>query len=84
MLEAAEIAVKKGINYVYPGNVHGRVGDWENTNCPNCKTILVERIGFRVISYNVTDEGRCPTCEDVIPGRWEIPKERKSLFKFLT
>lgn len=84
LLEAAEIAVKKGINYVYPGNVHGRVGDWENTNCPNCKTILVERIGFRVISYNVTDDGRCPTCEDIIPGRWETPKERKSLFKFLT
>ncbi|MCE7737240.1 MAG: AmmeMemoRadiSam system radical SAM enzyme [Candidatus Heimdallarchaeota archaeon] len=84
LLEAAEIGVKAGINYIYPGNVHGRVGDWENTNCPNCKTVLVERIGFRVISYNLNDEGRCPTCDDVIPGRWETPKERKSLFRFLT
>ena len=83
LLEAAKIAKEVGLNYVYPGNVHGRVGEWENTTCPNCGYTLIERMGFRILSYNISDDGHCPECRKKIAGIWEVPKERKRLFHFL-
>ena len=45
LVRAAEIGKKAGLRYVCAGNLPGKVGDLENTSCPNCKTLLIERFG---------------------------------------
>ncbi|MEK6406946.1 MAG: AmmeMemoRadiSam system radical SAM enzyme [Acidobacteriota bacterium] len=70
LIRAAETGYGAGLNYVYAGNLPGRVGKYENTFCPNCKATLIERYGFRVLSNRIK-AGACPECETLIPGRWE-------------
>lgn len=70
LLRAAQIGREEGLRFVYAGNLPGAAGDWENTRCPACGTLLVERRGFRVLSQRL-DAGRCPHCARVIPGFWE-------------
>jgi pyruvate formate lyase activating enzyme len=70
LLRAAEIGVAAGLHFVYAGNLPGAVGRWEDTYCPGCRSLLVERRGFRVGQCRVTPEGRCPDCERAIPGLW--------------
>ncbi len=69
LLKAGEIGKQAGLNYVYLGNRPGRVGNWENTYCPKCHELLVERSGFRVGQVSIAD-GKCSKCQTVIPGRW--------------
>jgi pyruvate formate lyase activating enzyme len=70
LLRAAEIGRDAGLRYVYAGNLPGRVGRWEHTWCPTCEAQLVERFGYRVLQYRITDEGCCPDCGTRIPGLW--------------
>ncbi len=70
LIRAAEIGRRAGLRFVYAGNLPGRVGNLENTNCPDCETLLVERFGYRITAYNLTPEGACPKCSAKIPGRW--------------
>ena len=70
LIGAAEIGYGAGLRFVYAGNIPGRVGEYENTFCPNCKTTLIERYGFKVVSNKITC-GECPKCSTKIPGRWE-------------
>jgi pyruvate formate lyase activating enzyme len=70
LVRAAEIGRRAGLRFVYAGNLPGRVGDFENTRCPNCAALLVERYGYRIASYHLTPDGRCPGCATPIPGRW--------------
>ncbi len=69
LLRAAEIGVAEGLRFVYAGNLPGRLGHWENTYCPGCRALLVERIGFRVLQNRIPG-GRCPDCQRQIPGVW--------------
>jgi pyruvate formate lyase activating enzyme len=46
------------------------VGRWENTYCPNCDALLVERYGYLIQQMNVTANGTCPSCATRIPGIW--------------
>jgi hypothetical protein len=46
------------------------VGDLENTRCPQCRALLIERFGYHILSYRLTREGHCPDCHAAIPGRW--------------
>ena len=69
LLRAAEIGCEAGLNFVYAGNLPGRVGNYENTYCPGCKSVLVERYGFRILKNRI-DSGACPDCGREIPGRW--------------
>ncbi len=55
---AYEIGKKVGLKYVYVGNVSGL--DLENTVCPNCGALCVERNGYSVNLYD--QEGKCPQC----------------------
>ncbi len=65
-LEAAvEEARKEGLNYVYIGNVVGH--DYENTRCPTCRTLLIERYGFTLTRYTITPDKKCPKCGESIP-----------------
>jgi pyruvate formate lyase activating enzyme len=70
LIRACEIGRDAGLRYVYAGNLPGRVGRWENTYCPNCDELLVERYGYIIRQMNVTREGRCPSCATTIPGIW--------------
>jgi pyruvate formate lyase activating enzyme len=70
LMEACELGREAGLNFVYAGNLPGRVGRWENTFCPNCDELLVERYGYLIRQARVTSEGRCPACEFNIPGIW--------------
>jgi len=69
LIRAAEIGYAAGLNYVYAGNLPGRVGKYENTYCPNCDAVLIERYGFRVRKNRIKG-GACPDCNSTIPGRW--------------
>ena len=70
LMRVAEIGRKAGLRFVYAGNLPGRVGDLENTRCPKCSELLIERYGYLVRSYHLTAEGTCPRCGTSIPGRW--------------
>jgi pyruvate formate lyase activating enzyme len=70
LVRAAGIGTRAGLNYVYAGNAAGRVGDLENTACPGCGELLVERRAYRIGACRVTADGRCPSCRQAIPGRW--------------
>jgi len=67
---AAEIGRKAGLRYVYAGNLPGSVGDLEDTRCHQCGEILIKRSGYFVRNYRLTPEGKCPSCQTAIPGRW--------------
>jgi pyruvate formate lyase activating enzyme len=69
LLRAVEIGENAGLRYVYAGNAPGQVGPYENTRCPQCRTTVIERIGFRVVRMDL-DRGCCPRCGTTIPGRW--------------
>lgn len=64
---ARELGFKAGLKYVYEGNVPGEGG--ENTYCPSCKKILIERVGY-CISANLIKNSRCPKCNALIEGIW--------------
>ncbi len=70
LLRAAEIGTAEGLHFVYAGNLPGAVRNWENTICPACGSLLVERVGFRVRENRIRD-GRCPDCKRTVPGVWE-------------
>jgi len=62
---ARNIALNKGLKFVYVGNVFDREG--QTTYCPNCKMKLIERDWHSVIS-NGLKGGKCPSCKTIIPG----------------
>ncbi len=70
LIRAAEIGVEAGLNFVYAGNRPGEVGNWENSYCPRCQALLIERFGYVILGYHLTDQGTCPKCDHPIPGIW--------------
>jgi len=70
LLRAAEIGTRAGLKFVYAGNLPGQVGELENTYCPACHELLIERWGYFIRNYRLTAEGACPHCNAVVPGRW--------------
>lgn len=65
--KARDVARKEGINYVYIGNVPGH--EAENTYCPKCFNMCIERRGYAVKKENVKN-GKCKFCDNPIPGVW--------------
>jgi len=70
LVRAAGIGKAAGLRFVYAGNLPGRTGELENTYCPDCGELLVERVGYHVLAYRLTATGACPGCGAAIPGRW--------------
>ncbi|HWU38949.1 MAG TPA: AmmeMemoRadiSam system radical SAM enzyme, partial [Candidatus Acidoferrum sp.] len=70
LIRAAEIGQAEGLHFVYAGNIPGRTGSLENTYCPTCRALLIERIGFQVRANRVGPDGTCPECRSRIPGVW--------------
>jgi pyruvate formate lyase activating enzyme len=79
LLRAAEIGQEAGLNYVYAGNIPGRVGEYESTYCPNCHTPLIERYSYVIRSYRLTESGTCPKCGAAVAGVWTDTPERVNL-----
>ncbi len=65
---AKQIAHDCGLEYVYIGNVAGHPA--ENTYCPKCKRIIIERKGYFILHNNIKD-GRCKYCGEKIKGVWK-------------
>lgn len=65
--KAVGIGYAAGLKYVYEGNVPGE--EWENTFCPSCRELLIDRVGYR-IRANTLKDGKCPKCSAVIEGIW--------------
>jgi pyruvate formate lyase activating enzyme len=70
LLRAAEIGEEAGLRHVYAGNIPGRVKNYEDTRCPKCQAVLVERTGYTIRGYHLTAQGTCPKCSTPIAGVW--------------
>jgi len=53
-----------GIQFPYVGNVTGH--NFENTFCPSCGKVLIERQNYEILALRLKD-GRCPACGEAIP-----------------
>jgi pyruvate formate lyase activating enzyme len=65
---ARNIAMEEGLEYVYIGNVSSKQG--QNTYCPGCKKLLIERSGYGILQNRIKG-GRCPDCGKEIYGVWK-------------
>lgn len=65
---AYDIAMEEGMDYVYIGNIQSERG--QNTYCPACKKLLIERIGYTIMQ-NRLKGGYCPDCGKEIYGVWK-------------
>ena len=64
---ARDIAAAEGLHYVYIGNVPGHPA--ENTYCPQCRRMLVQRTGFEIRQMLIRN-GACLFCKQKIAGVW--------------
>ena len=65
---ARAVALDAGLHFVYTGNTSNPAG--ATTSCPMCGCVLIERDRYAVLAYRVTPDGRCPSCDRVVPGRF--------------
>jgi pyruvate formate lyase activating enzyme len=65
---AREIGISEGLYYVYIGNERSKEG--ENTYCPDCKNLLIERSIYTILQNRLKD-GCCPDCAREIYGVWK-------------
>ena len=70
LLRAADHGRAAGLPFVYVGNLPGLAADRENTNCPSCGAVLIERRGFAVRTNRMAGSS-CPDCGAMIPGVWQ-------------
>ena len=63
--KARRIGLDAGLRYVYEGNIPGEGG--ENTICPACGKVVIERYGFRLGQLHI-DDGKCGFCGEKIEG----------------
>lgn len=64
---ARDIGMAAGLHFVYIGNVSGHPA--ENTYCPECERVLIERAVFGPPEVHL-DDGACPGCGYKLPGRF--------------
>lgn len=57
---ACDLARQAGLAYPYLGNVHGHPA--ENTYCPSCGQLLIERSSYTVRRILLTPLNKCPSC----------------------
>ena len=65
--KAVKLGKKAGLKYVYQGNVR----EGENTYCPKCGKLLIERNIFSTTENNIKNDN-CLFCGEHIEGRWTI------------
>jgi len=64
---ARDMAMARGLRYVYVGNVPGHAGN--HTYCPKCRARVIARQDFFVLESSLKD-GRCGACGCPIAGVW--------------
>ena len=72
---AYKTAKEEGLKYVYLGNVHGH--KYENTYCPKCGELVIERTIMGVKKFLLKRDLKCTHCGEKIPihgVKW-VPKE---------
>lgn len=79
LLRAYEIGKAAGLRFVYPGNLHGMVGDLESTHCPACDAVVIRREGFFVRENRMREPGKCPQCLAAISGVWDAAMPVRSV-----
>jgi pyruvate formate lyase activating enzyme len=57
---AWQMAKDAGLEYPYVGNVAGH--KYENTYCPDCNTLLIDRRGYTIVKDAITKDKTCPKC----------------------
>lgn len=70
LMRIVDYGKRAGLKYMYPGNLPGRVGEWENTRCHHCDATVIRRYGFLVTENRVGEDGSCPDCRSSLPGIW--------------
>jgi len=63
---ARKAAMDEGLRYVYLGNIRSPA---ENTYCPDCKRVIIERSGYYVRNIRIKDS-KCIYCGYEIAGKW--------------
>lgn len=66
---ARTIAAEEGLIHVYSGNI--RDIDGQSTVCGACATRIIERDGYRILSYRIDAQGRCEVCGANVAGRFD-------------
>jgi len=69
---ARQLGLEAGLRYVYEGNVPGEGG--ENTYCPSCNELLIERYGYRIEGYRLSN-GACQSCGTPLEGVWSTEEQ---------
>jgi len=62
--KAYNMAKQQGVNYPYIGNVQGH--KYENTYCPKCHEMLIQRLNYTVAQYKITNDKKCPKCGQLV------------------
>jgi len=58
--KAYQIGKDIGLKYIYLGNIYGH--KYENTYCPKCGNLAIERIGYHIKRFD--KNGKCPKCKN--------------------
>ncbi|MFO1520770.1 MAG: AmmeMemoRadiSam system radical SAM enzyme [Kiritimatiellia bacterium] len=66
---ARRIAMERGLNHVYTGNVHDPKGG--STWCPACGACVIGRDWYSITGWDLDASGRCGRCGTAIPGVFE-------------
>ena len=66
---AREIALSKGLHYVYTGNVYDPEGD--TTYCPGCSSPVIERDRYELRTWHLDVDSNCRQCGHSISGEFE-------------
>ena len=75
--KAYTMAKEMGVNYPYIGNVQGH--KYENTYCPKCHELLIQRFDYTITAYRITEDKRCPICNQPIPIVGHLIKRPQAL-----
>ncbi len=65
--DARMMALDLGLKFVYIANLPGHEGN--STYCPNCKKIVIQRLGFLTKQNHLRGKG-CKNCGTKLPGVW--------------
>ena len=68
LIEARDIAISIGLKFVYIGNIPEHKSN--NTYCPSCKSLVIERKGYFIAQNNIIDSS-CKYCSEKIAGIWD-------------
>jgi pyruvate formate lyase activating enzyme len=76
LVRAREIAIEEGLRYAYTGNRPGDLG--ENTYCPKCREMVIERHGMAMLNNRLEKGNECPKCGTRLPIIYDWKKQKNA------